>query len=61
MPRRDDHISEQEVCKRSWVQKEEQTNSNVEINKNLENLEKRKVDIIPGVIRHSANSHLAFY
>ena len=45
------------------VEKEQNTKSSEEMNQNLKHIEKRKVDIIPGVIRHTScpNIHLAFY
>ena len=45
---------EEEICIASMAEKEQHTRRKVEINKNLQNIEKRNVDIIPGVIRHLA-------
>ena len=49
--------------KRPLVLKEKNTKSSEEMNQNLQHIENRKVDIIPGVIRHTScpNIHLAFY
>ena len=54
---------EEELLTRPHEQKESHTKNKVEIKHNLQHIEKRKVNIIPGVIRHTScpNSHLAFY
>ena len=56
-------IKEEEISLRCLEQKEQNTKSSEEMNQNLQHIEKRKVDIIPGVIRHTScpNIHLAFY
>ena len=52
-------IKEEEISLRCLEQKKQNTKSSEEMN----HIEKRKVDIIPGVIRHTScpNIHLAFY
>ena len=56
-------IKEEEISLRCLEQKEQNTKSSEEMNQNLQHIENRKVDIIPGVIRHTScpNIHLAFY
>ena len=56
-------IKEEEISLRSLEQKEQNTKSSEEMSQNVQHIEKRKVDIIPGVIRHTScpNIHLAFY
>ena len=51
-------IKEEEILIESLEQKEQE-----EMNQNSQHIEFRKVDIIPGVIRHTScpNIHLAFY
>ena len=56
-------IKEEEISLRCLEQKEQNTKSSEEMSQNVQHIEKRKVDIIPGVIRHTScpNIHLAFY
>ena len=56
-------IKEEEILLRSLEQKEQHTKRSEEMNQNLQHVEKRKVDVIPGVIRQTScpNIHLAFY
>ena len=56
-------IKEEEISLRCLEQKEQNTKSSEEMNQNLQHNVVRKVDIIPGVIRHTScpNIHLAFY
>ena len=56
-------IKEEELSIRSLEQKEEHTKNSVEINQTLQQIKNTKVEIIPGVIRHTScpNIHLAFY
>ena len=55
-------IKEEEISLRCLEQKEQNTKSSEEMSQNVQHIEKRKVDIIPGVIRHTScpNIHIAF-